>query len=196
MAPTTPGDLPLRDATETVHAMTTHLAFLRAINLGKHRKLPMALVKESLAAAGFTGIETHLATGNVRVETSKRSQSVVEQAVERALSASAGFDVPTIVFSPAELSALYDDAVRLEVSAQRRYVTLLRDHPSAELASEIDGWEAPGEGAKVLGRAVYWWIDHPNAAAKMSNARVEKQLGTATTRDIKVVRTLVERWCS
>ena len=176
--------------------MTTHVAFLRAINLGNVRKLPMTQVKECLGEAGLTGVETYLATGNVRIETSRRSRSAVEQDVERALSASAGFDVPTVVFPTKELAALYADAVRLDISAQRKYLTFLRDEPPAELADQIDGWEAPGEGAKVLGRAVYWWIDHPNAAAKMSNARVEKQLGTATTRDIKVVRTLVERWCS
>jgi uncharacterized protein (DUF1697 family) len=156
----------------------------------------MTQVKECLAEAGYTGLETYLATGNVRLETSRRSRGAVEQDVERALSASAGFDVPTIVYAPVELSTLYGEAVRLDISAQRRYLTFLRDEPPTDLVSEIDAWEAPGEGARVLGRAVYWWIDHPNAAAKMSNARVEKQLGTATTRDIKVVRTLVERWCS
>jgi uncharacterized protein (DUF1697 family) len=188
--------LPGGDEAETVLVMPTHVAFLRAINLGRNRKLPMTQVKECLAEAGFTGVETYLGTGNVRVETPKRSRRVVEQAVEQALSASAGFDVPTIVFSPKELASVHEAAVRLGVSAQRRYVTFLRDEPPAALATELDGWSAPGEGATVLGRAVYWWIDHPNAAAKMSNARVERQLGTATTRDIKVVTTLVERWCS
>jgi uncharacterized protein (DUF1697 family) len=176
--------------------MTTYLAFLRAINLGKHRKLPMTQVKECLSGAELTGIETYLATGNVRVESPSRSRKAVERKVEHVLSTAAGFDVPTIVFPPEELAALYADAVRLDVAAQRRYLTLLREEPSAELVGQIDAWEAPGEGARVVGRAVYWWLDHPNAAAKMSNARVEKQLGTATTRDLKVIRTVVERWCS
>jgi uncharacterized protein (DUF1697 family) len=189
-------DLPPRGPPETVLTMTTHLAFLRAINLGKHRKLPMTQVKEALSQAGFAGVETYLATGNVMIETAKRSRSVVEREVETALSASAGFEVPTIVLSPKELAALYAEAERLGITAQRQYVTLLRETAPASLTAEIDGWDVPGEGAKVLGRAVYWWLDHSNSAAKMSNARVEKQLGTATTRDIKVVRTLVERWCS
>jgi uncharacterized protein (DUF1697 family) len=175
--------------------MPTHVAFLRAVNLGKKRRLPMAQVKECLTEAGFTGVETYLATGNVRLEARQRSRSAVEQAVERALSASAGFDVPTIVLSPLELASVLEESVGLGVSAVRRYVTFLRDEPPAALAAELDGWDASGEGARVLGRAVYWWIDHPNAVATMSNARVEKQLGTATTRDIKVVTTLVDRWC-
>lgn len=174
--------------------MTTHVAFLRAINLGKNRRLPMAQVQESLAGAGFTGVETYLATGNVRVETPKRSRVAVEKEIERALEASAGFAVPTIVLSPAELSAVYAEALSLEVPAQRRYLTFLKEEVPAEVVERFDGWDAPGEGAKVLGRAVYWWLDHPTAAARLSNALVERHIGTATTRDLKVVATLTERW--
>jgi uncharacterized protein (DUF1697 family) len=174
--------------------MTTFLAFLRAINLGKNRRVPMTQLKECLTEAGFTGVETYLATGNVRVETAKRSRAAVEKELERVLLATTGFEVPTVVFTPAELGRLYADAVGLGVDAQRRYLTLLKDDPPADLVAEIDGWDAPGEGAKVLGRAVYWWIDHPNAAARMSNAKVEKRLGVATTRDLKVVATLADRW--
>ena len=176
--------------------MATYVVFLRAINLGSRRRLPMPQVKESLAGVGFDGIETYLATGNVLVETRKRTRSAVETEVEAALAATAGFDVPAIAVSPQELVGAHSRALELGVTAQRRYLTFLKEEPSAELAAELDGWSSPGEGARVLGRAVYWWTEHLNAASKMSNARVEKQLGVATTRDLKVVATLVQRWCS
>lgn len=189
-------ELPVGDRAETVHRMTTHIAFLRAINLGKNRRVPMPELKETLTAAGFADVESYLATGNVRVGSPKRSRSAVERDIEAALATSTGFDVPTVVVSPKELATLLDEAVALDVDAQRRYVTFLKDEPANDLAAELDAWQSPGEGARVLGRAVFWWIDHPTAAAKMSNARIQKQLGTATTRDLKVVTTLVERWCS
>ena len=74
------------------------------------------------------------------------------------------------MLTPEELSRLYADAVGVGVEAQRRYLTLLKTEPPPDLVAEIDSWDAPGEGARVLGRAVYWWIDHPNAEAKLSNA--------------------------
>ena len=174
--------------------MTTHVAFLRAINLGKNRRLPMAKVQQTLTAAGFAGVETYLATGNVRVETPRRSRAAVEKELERVLGAGAGFAVPTIVLSPRELGALYAEALSLEVPAQRRYLTFLKEEAPEEAVARLDSWEAPGEGAKVLGRAVYWWIDHPTTAARLSNVLVERHVGTATTRDLKVVATLAERW--
>ena len=40
--------------------MPTYVAFLRAINLGKNRKFPMADVRRVLTTAGFTDVETEL----------------------------------------------------------------------------------------------------------------------------------------
>lgn len=174
--------------------MPQHIAFLRAINLGKVRKVPMAELRAWLAAAGFTDVETHIQTGNVRLGTPMRSRAKVETEVERVLAERAGFEVPTVVLSPRELAELYAAAEGLGVTAQRRYVSFLKDEPGPEAQAVIDAWDAPGEGARVLGRAVYWWIDHPTRAARFSNARVERHIGTATTRDLKVVSALAERW--
>jgi uncharacterized protein (DUF1697 family) len=172
----------------------TYVAFLRAINLGRNRKVAMADLRAWLAEAGFAGVETHIQTGNVRLTTPMRSRARVEAALERLLAERAGFEVPTIAFAPSELAAVHARTVALGVTAQRRYLTLLKDDPPEDLAAEIDAWSAPGEGAKVVGRAVHWWLDHPTQAARLSNARVERRLGVATTRDLKVVDTLVSRW--
>lgn len=174
--------------------MPNHLAFLRAINLGKNRRFPMADVKACLAEAGFTDVETHLATGNVRLRSPVRSRTVLEAQLERVFAARTGFVVPTVVLSPAELTRLYAEVRTLDVTAERRYVTLLKDEPTTVAVEVIDRWDAPGEGARVVGRAVYWWIDHPSQAAKFSNTKVERHLGVATTRDLKVIAKLAERW--
>ncbi|HET6560991.1 MAG TPA: DUF1697 domain-containing protein [Marmoricola sp.] len=174
-------------------AASTRIAFLRAINLGRNRRFPMAEVKECLADAGFTDVETHLATGNVRFGSRMRSRARLEERLEEVFEARTGFAVPTIVVSPAELCAVHDAAMALDVTAARRYVTFLKDPLTTGAKAEIDAWDAPGEGAKALDRAVVWWLDHPTAAAKFSNARVERH-AVATTRDLKVVATLAERW--
>lgn len=176
--------------------MATYVAFLRAINLGEHRRVPMPALQQCLGDAGFSEVQTYLATGNVLLRTQRRTRGAVEREVERALVATFGFEVPVVALLPEELVAVYAGALDLGVAAQRRYVTFLKETPPASVAAELDGWSSEGEGARVLGRAVFWWIDHPNSAAKLSNAQVEKRLGIATTRDLKVVATLVDRWCS
>jgi uncharacterized protein (DUF1697 family) len=180
----------------------TYVAFLRAINLGRHHKLPMADLRTWLADAGYADVATHIQTGNVRLVSGRRSTAAVERDLEELLAARAGFEVPTIVVTPGELREVHERSVtaleELEVIADRRYVTFLKTAPSADAAAAIDGWSTAGEGARVVGRAVLWWLDHSVAAAKLSNARLEKLSdggSVGTTRDLKVVAKLVEKWC-
>jgi uncharacterized protein (DUF1697 family) len=177
--------------------MATFIAFLRAVNLGRTRKVPMAEARGWLGDAGFGDVETYIQTGNVRLTTSLRSRAKVEQLVERVLADACGFDVPTMAFTPQELRGVYDQARGLEAPAHhelRRYVTFLKEEATPAAAAAIDAWEHDGEAARVAGRAVHWWIASTNQAARLSNARIEKALGPGTTRDLKVVTTLVERW--
>jgi uncharacterized protein (DUF1697 family) len=155
----------------------------------------MADLKECLTAAGFTDVETHLATGNVRFGTRMRSRERLEERLEEVFEARTGFAVPTIAVSPAELCAVHDAAVALDLTAPRRYVTFLKQPLPPEARAEIDRWDVPGEGARALDRAVVWWLEHPTQAAKFSNATVDRH-AVATTRDLKVVATLAQRWGS
>ena len=56
--------------------MPSHVAFLRAVNVGG-RFVRMAELRAALEAAGFTDVETHLQSGNVRVRTPMRSTAKV-----------------------------------------------------------------------------------------------------------------------
>jgi uncharacterized protein (DUF1697 family) len=177
--------------------MATFIAFLRAVNLGRNRKLPMADARSWLEAAGLADVETYIQTGNVRLTTPLRSRTKVERLVEEVLGERCGFDVPAIVVSPAELREVHADALRLTSPLEgvsRQYVTFLKEEPGAAAAATIDAWDHDGEAAKVVGRTVHWWLAKTNQQARIGNARIEKDLGVGTTRDVKVVTTLAERW--
>ena len=185
----------MRDGIFSCMATTTPrmIAFLRAINLGKNRRFAMADLKACLAEAGFADVETYLATGNVRLGTRMRSRARLEERLEEVFEGCAGFAVPTIVVTPAELREVHEAAMALRLAAPRRYVTFLKEPLSAEARAEIDAWDAPGEGAKALERAVVWWLDHPSQSARFAIPKAERHV-VATTRDHKVVATLAERW--
>src|SRR3546814_2148662 len=79
--------------------MPSYVAFLRAINLGAKRKFPKDDPRSAVESAGFTDVETHINTGNVRLSTAMRSRERIEAKLEAAFLADRGFEVPTIVFS-------------------------------------------------------------------------------------------------
>ena len=176
--------------------MATYVAFLRAINLGARRKVPMSALVACLEEAGFADVATHLATGNVRLRSRRRSTDAVESAVEKALEARFGFEVPTVVLTLEDLRKVVEEAADGVPDVKRQYVTLLKESPPTDVVHELDSWSQPGEGAKVGHRAVHWWADHDMQGSKLSNAVVEKHLGVATTRTVAVVRTVWEKWGS
>ena len=174
--------------------MPTYIAFLRAINVGK-RMFAKGAIIQACEDAGFTDVETYINTGNVRVTTRLRSRAKVETTLEEAFAASAGFDVPTIVFTPRELTAVAADAEELAAEHRGlRYVSLLKDAPTKAASEKLDGAGKDGERAEVRGRAAHLLLGDDYHSAKLSNAVVEKHLGTATNRNVKVIRTLAEKW--
>lgn len=178
--------------------MPLYVAFLRAINLGARRKFPQDAIRACAEAAGFTGVQTHINTGNVLVRTSRRSRASVEGALEEAFAADRGFPVPTIAFSPAELRAVVATGEELAASqpaAVRHYVSLLKDDPAPDAADFLRSLTEPGVRLAVSGRSVHVVTDHVLGQGGPQTDRLERLLGVATTRNQTVLRAVVEKWC-
>jgi uncharacterized protein (DUF1697 family) len=176
--------------------MAAYVAFLRAINVGG-RFARMADLRAGLSHKGFGEVESHIQSGNLRLTSCLRSAAEVEVALETALEELCGFTVRTIVRTPAQLGELtaYGAALSAPMEGEsRRYVTFLRDDPDEGFRTAMNGWDVPGERARVNGREVYLWFTHPSHQAKLSNARIERGGVVATTRDWKVVSALGEMW--
>jgi uncharacterized protein (DUF1697 family) len=175
--------------------MATYIAFLRAINLGAKRKFPKEAIRAAVEAAGFTEVETYINTGNVRFGSTLRSRAKVEKALEEAFLADRGFEVPSIVFTPAELREIAADAARFADGRDgRHYVSLLKETPTAEQVRAVEEAAAAGEVARVGGRAVHLLLGPSYHEARLTNAVVEKHLGVATNRNLTVIETLADRW--
>ena len=174
--------------------MATYIAFLRAINLGARRKFPKAAIIAAVEQAGFTDVETYINTGNVRFDTTLRSRAKIEAALEKAFEAEAGFAVPTIVFTPKELTAIADEAASFGHGG-KHYVSLLKEVPSAAAIGKVEEAGTADEVARVGGRAVHLLLGENYHEAKLTNAVIEKHLGVATNRNLTVLRALAEKWC-
>lgn len=176
--------------------MPVHVAFLRAINLGATRKFPKEAIVAATEAAGFGDVATHINTGNVRLSTTLRSRAKIEAALEQAYLADRGFEVPTIVYSQAELREVHEHA-RTHRHDGQHYVALLRDEPTEEGLARLRGRAQPGERFEVGGRAVHLLVSADGIhGTKITNPLLEKCLGTTSTwRAPTVVAALVEKWC-
>lgn len=178
--------------------MPHHVVLLRAINLGARRRVAMPALRGWLEDAGFTDVETYLATGNVLVRSSLRAPARVEQRVEEVVAEQAGFEVPAIVLSPAELEAVVDDVRRLPAPVPgdpSRQVLLFRDPLPASVGEDLTARDTATDAARVVGRAVHLWLGSGVQGDPLGLAPVDLELGPATMRSAKVLTTLAARWC-
>ncbi|MER7070422.1 DUF1697 domain-containing protein [Terrabacter sp. NPDC000476] len=177
--------------------MATFVAFLRAVNVGQ-RWVKMAHLREHLGSSGFTDVETHIQSGNVRVTTTLRSAATVEARLREVISEEFGFDVPVVVRTPAQLRRTAEQAEQASSPLgpdARRYVTFTTGGLSAAGRSALEAWDEDGERVVVLDPDVLLLLTKPAHQAKLTNARLERLTGaTGTARDLKVVRALAEKW--
>ena len=178
--------------------MPTYVAFLRAINLGPTRTFPKDAIQTATEAAGGRDVETYINTGNVRLTHSARSVGAVQKALEKAYAAAAGFDVPTVVFTAADLAALATRGEELHAEHApdgAHYVTLYAAAPTAATVQAACGLAHQGETVVVEGRAAHVLLDGNIHTSRLLASREFKALGHGTARTIKVLRTVSEKWC-
>lgn len=184
-------------------AMPSYVALLRSVNV-KPRWVKMERLRAAMTDAGYAGVETHIQSGNVYFETTGRSPDRVAAALETLLAEEFGFQIPVILRRPTDLGTLVAAYDELEPPAMdpptepgdlRPYVVFLTQDAPTELADALTQWALPGERAVVLGRHAICWYAGPVHAAKLPTHRIWRSaVGPVTSRDLKVVRALAQRW--
>jgi len=81
----------------------TWVCLLRGVNLGNLRKLPMAQLRQALAAAGLSDVRTVLQSGNVVATAPLESPAQVSGLVADVIAAQFGLDVPVITRTPSQI---------------------------------------------------------------------------------------------
>ncbi len=164
------------------------------MNVGGRRILPMAVVREALVDLGHADVETYIQSGNV-VFTAVSGTRVrqIERDLEGRLTAVAGFDVPVVVRSAAELRAVHAGNPFLAegVDPEELHVAFLEE-PAMGDGSVIDPATIAPEELVVAGREVYLRYPDGLGRAKLTGARLGKAVGTpGTVRNWRTVESLL-----
>lgn len=119
------------------HNHYTYVALLRGINVGGHKKVPMADLRKALEQAGFKNVRTLLASGNVVFETIINDIDKILGTIKTTLEKTFPFSIPTLLrpFSDIEkiitMNPFRDIVVTSDI---RLYVTFISDSAQGNLA--------------------------------------------------------------
>ena len=142
--------------------MASHVALLRGINVGGRNKVPMADLREVVAALGHTGVTTYIQSGNVLFSTTDTDTAKLAGALETAIEDRFGLWSSVVVLSRDELAEVlaanpYSD----EPDPRLVHVVFRNAEPSPEVRDRIEAAvkAAAAKGSRdtahSAGRALY-----------------------------------------
>ena len=169
--------------------MTTYAALLRGVNVGGHRRVPMAVLRDVLAALGHTGVTTYLQSGNAVFRSDEPDADVLAAAIRTAVRDALDVDVPVLVRAGAELAQVVAGNPWPDRAAEPKklHVACLSAVPAD--APDLSRF-APDE-VRVVGRAAYLWYADRSGRSKLTLDVLERALGvTGTARNWTTVTAL------
>lgn len=171
------------------------LALVKGINVGGHRRVPMAPLRAALGAAGLNGVRTHLQSGNVILDAPPAPDADPAAAVAEVIAATFGFDVEVVARTRAELAATvaHNPLIGEEDDPAKLHVVFLDAAPDPEHAGRIDPDRSPPDHAVLVGREVYVHYPQGSGRSKLTADYLQRTLHrTATARNLRTVERLLE----
>ena len=176
--------------------MRRYLALLRAINVGGHRIIRMADLRNTIGSLGFGDVVTHIQTGNVFFSCGESDTQKLERTIEQAIQDKYGFDVTVMVRTPEELARIVEQNPfkHLDKSLYKIYVAFLAQRPDDQNVVSLTSQSNQHESFVVTGDQVFISVSGTfRGKVLFSNNFIEKQLKVeSTTRNIRVTRRLAE----
>jgi uncharacterized protein (DUF1697 family) len=167
------------------------VAFLRAVNLGPDNKVPMAELRALLADAGYEGVRTYIASGNVLLD-GPAGRAKLGAALERLVADSFGVTTTVILRKPRELAALVA-AHPFGGDTSETHVALLAARPTKAAAARLEAVDPGADLAVLSGADLYLRLPRGVHGSRLSIARIEKLLAVrATLRNWRTAAKLAE----
>jgi uncharacterized protein (DUF1697 family) len=170
------------------------IVLLRGINVGGHRKVPMAALCDACRAAGLDDVETYIQSGNLVF--SATSPAAAEKVVEKVIEAEFGFPVEAIARSASEWHAYAKGSPFPDAEGERAnklHLGLSKRPPQDDVAEKLAERARHGELIRRVGDAI--WIDFVEGVAdsKLSLPVLDRAAGsTVTMRNWRTVCKLAE----
>ncbi|MFJ7999796.1 DUF1697 domain-containing protein [Streptomyces sp. NPDC096310] len=177
--------------------ITTYVALLRGINVGGHRKVPMADLRALLTGLGHGQVRTYLQSGNAVFTSASGDEKALATELERAIEERFGFTVDCLVRGAAYLRAVADACPFPAATLEGRQLHLLcvSERLDPERFASLDPAAYLPEEFRLGDRALYLYAPDGLGRSKLGDALGRPALFkgvTVTSRNWNTVVRLLE----
>jgi uncharacterized protein (DUF1697 family) len=168
--------------------MTTYIALLRGINVGKHNRIKMADLKSLLETMGLTKVKTYIQSGNVLFEANDEAEQL-GQRLEDEISKTFGFPVPVILRTAEEYEQITRDcpySIDSLKEGESVQLAFLADEPSKEKIETLRSYKSDPDECFIIRKEVYLFLRQSILDSKLA-AQLPKLGVSVTVRNWKTV---------
>jgi uncharacterized protein (DUF1697 family) len=155
--------------------MKTYIALLRGINVGGHKKVPMATLRELLTASGLKNVQTYIQSGNVIFQSSEEANTL-EETIKKSIFDCFGFEVSVIVKTPEELQTILDDCPFQKDKKENSFFIILNKIPDAQLVKYAQQISYENEEVIIIKDALYFHCSTGYGKSKFNMNTFERKL--------------------
>ena len=161
----------------------TCVSFIRGINVGGNKMMPMADVKALYESMGFKEVRSHLQTGNIIFQSAAGDSAKLGKRIEAAMEKTFGFHRDVMIRTPAQLeSVIKHNPFKKETSGPSWLVVMfLAGAPDKAAVQDLQGAYTGPEKFHVSGTEMYIYYPGGMGRSKLGNAFIEKKLKVAGT---------------
>lgn len=158
-----------------------YIALLKGINVGGHKKVPMAELRELLTKSGFENVQTYIQSGNVILESSEKNTQKIEGVIMKAILGYFGFEVSVLVKTREDLKRIFSDCPFSEEKKKASYFMMLHEIPDNALVKIASEKVYDGETYKIIKNCIYYYSAKGFGKSKFNVNFFERKLETFAT---------------
>lgn len=161
--------------------MNNYIALLRGINVGGHKKVPMAELRASLTKLGLENVTTYIQTGNIFFQSLLEDNKTLEAKIKTSILDHFGFEVSVLVRTRDHVHTIFEKCPFPEEKKVNSYFAILSDVPDTDLVKEASEKTYDNEEYSIIDDAIYFYCGNGYGNAKFSLNFFERKLKVAAT---------------
>ncbi len=164
--------------------MMTYFALLRGINVGGHKQVAMADLRQLLTHLGFADARSLIQSGNLVFRSKARSGAQLERLLEVEAKKRLGLEADFFVRTAAEWMAIVAHnpfLTEAERDPGHLVVMFLKQAPARKDVAALQAAITGPEVVRAAGRHAYIIYPSGIGRSRLTNALIEKKLGTRGT---------------
>jgi uncharacterized protein (DUF1697 family) len=171
--------------------VTSYAILLRGVTPSGRNRVPMAALRDALAAQGLRDVRTYIQSGNVLVR-SALGRAQIEAQVHEVIARAIGADIAVIARTHAALRRVMDGNPFAPEAAARTYFTLLASRPTSARIAALRALDVAPDAVSLAGDTLYTCYATKLSDSRFHNNVFERVLGVvATTRNFNTLSRLL-----